>query len=254
MKTNLKFIVKYDGTGFAGWQIQPNERTVQGEIEQALSRIAAQPVHITGASRTDAGVHAFAQVFSCRWPGAADPRKLARALSKMLRPAIRIERAEEAPPDFDARKSACGKRYAYVLSLSPHADPFSAGYSWLVPWTLDLERLAALARQLEGEHDFAGFQAGGAPPGRSTVRTLHSVRLREGGLAGPSDAKHLMRIEFHGNGFLYKMIRNITGTLVDCARGHTPESRIAELLASKGPYNGYTAPGHGLFLIEVEYA
>jgi tRNA pseudouridine38-40 synthase len=253
MQVNLKFTVRYDGTDFAGWQVQPDQRTVQGELERVLSQIASQPIRITGASRTDAGVHALGQVFSCHWPRAAEPQRLAKALSKMLRPEIRIENAEEAPPEFDARKSARGKRYAYTLSLTPHADPFSARYAWHVPWPVDVERLAALARRFEGEHDFAGLQAGGAAPTRTTVRTLHSVRVREGGTVGPCDAKGLFHIEFHGDGFLYKMIRNVTGTLVDSARGIVPEGHIDELLVSPGPYHGHTAPPHGLTLLEVEY-
>jgi tRNA pseudouridine38-40 synthase len=252
VETNLKAIVRYDGTNFDGWQVQPGRRTVQGVIEEALSRMASQPVRIHGAGRTDAGVHALGQVFSCRWPGEADPERLRRALSGMLGPEVRVERVEVVGPDFHARKSAVGKRYAYAFSLGREADPFSARYAWCVPWAVDLERLAELARRVEGEHDFAGFCGSGSAV-KTTVRRVHSARLERGGFAGPRDAEGLWRLEFHGNGFLYKMVRNVTGTLMDIARGRVPESRLEEILGSPGPYHGHTAPGHGLALVEVEY-
>lgn len=249
---NLAGIVRYDGTGFDGWQVQPERRTVQGAIEAALSRMVSQRVRIDGAGRTDAGVHALGQVFSFRWPGAADCPRLRRALSAMLGPEIRVERLVPAPPEFHARKSATGKRYAYALSLEREPDPFSARYAWRVPRPVDIGELERLARRLEGEHDFAGFQSSGSAV-RSTVRTIHSIRLERGGVVAPFDARHLWRLEFHGNGFLYKMVRNIVGTLVDIARGRLPESRLEELLEAPGPFQGHTAPAHGLTLVEVEY-
>jgi tRNA pseudouridine38-40 synthase len=252
MATCLKVTVRYDGTGFAGWQVQPDVRTVQGELQSALSQIASQPMVIHGASRTDAGVHALGQVFSCAWPGPLGPDRLRRSLSQMLSPEIRVERVEEALEGFHARHHAKSKRYAYTLSLSREPDPFSARYAWCISWALDLDRLAELARRFEGEHDFAGFQAGGAPE-RVTTRTLYNVKLSQGGTVGPCGAADLFHIEYCGDGFLYKMVRNLTGTLVDVTRGAVPESRIGELLASAGPYRGHTAPAHGLALLEVLY-
>lgn len=252
MDCNLKATVRYDGTGFAGWQVQPNARTIQGEIEGALSRIASQPVRIHGAGRTDAGVHALGQVFSCSWPKEPDTARLVRSLSGMLGPEIRIESIEVVPPEFNARYSAKSKRYAYAIALTSDPDPFSARYAWCVPWRVDIARLGQLAQSLAGEHDFAGFQCSGTHT-HTTVRTLYSVEVLPGGIVGPCDAENLYRIEFRGNGFLYKMVRNITGVLVDIARGALPEQHLNDTLASPGPFHGHTAPAHGLVLMEVRY-
>lgn len=249
---NLKAVVRYDGTGFHGWQVQPGRRTVQGTIETALAQIASAPVRIHGSGRTDTGVHALGQVCSFYWPGAPNRDTLRRSLCKMLGPEIRIESIDPVPPGFHARKSAVGKRYAYCLAHARFPDPFLARYAWTVPWDVTPEALARLARRIEGRHDFAGFQAGKASV-QSTVRTLHSVRLLPGGVVAPHDAAHVWRIAFHADGFLYKMVRNLTGTLVDIARGRLPESRIDECFGSPGPFHGHTAPPHGLFLLDVDY-
>jgi tRNA pseudouridine38-40 synthase len=170
----------------------------------------------------------------------------------MLGPEIRVASMQQAAPDFHARFSAVSKRYAYTLSLCREPDPFSARYAWRIPWKIDVRRLADLARRLVGTRDFAGFQCAGASV-ETTLRTLHSVELFNGGVVDPCDARDLWQLEFCGDGFLYKMVRNIVGTTVDIARGVLPEGRLAERLASKGPFRGHTAPAHGLTLIEVGY-
>ena len=248
-----KAVVRYMGAGFAGWQVQPRQRTVQGALEEALRTISGGPVRVTGAGRTDSGVHALGQVCSFAWRAGADLEQLRRSLSCMLSPAIRVLSIEAASPEFHARKSAVGKRYCYTIYVGPEADPFTAPYAWRVSPRLDLGRLASLCGRIEGEHDFAGFQSSGAPEKRSTVRTLHAVRLERGGVFTPMDATDLWRVEFHGNGFLYKMIRNIMGTMTEIARGAVSDSRIDERFASPGPYRGLTAPAHGLALVEVLY-
>jgi len=252
MEHNVRAVVRYEGTGFAGWQIQPDQRTVQGEIERVLSLIAGSPIRVFGAGRTDAGVHALGQVCSFWWPSAPPLARLRKSLSKMLGPEIRIDCVEEAPPDFHARFSAVSKRYAYSLCLASEPDPFSARYAWCIPWRLDLDLLASLGRHLVGQHDFAGFQCAGASV-ESTVRTIHSIQLLPGAVTGPCDGRNMWRIEFHADGFLYKMVRNITGTFVDIARGKTPEGRLEELLCSADAFRGHTAPAHGLALLEVFY-
>jgi tRNA pseudouridine38-40 synthase len=249
---SLKAVVRYYGAAFAGWQVQSNERTVQGVIEEALSQIASHPVRVHGASRTDAGVHALGQVCSWQWNADADVARLRRSLCKMLGPSVRIESLEWAPDNFHPRKSAHSKRYAYVLHLARRPDPFLCRYAWTVPWRLDMDLLREMAARVTGTHDFAGFQGGGSDV-RNTVRTLFSVRLEEGVVVGPAACAGSWRLVFHGDGFLYKMIRNITGTLVEIARDHLPPSRLDELLAAPGPYHGFTAPPQGLFLVEVLY-
>lgn len=248
----LRAKARYDGTPFHGWQIQPDCRTVQGDIDAALSQIAGAPVHVQGASRTDAGVHALGQVFAFRWPADKPWGRLGRALSSMLKPHIRVESVEPAPKDFCPRRSARGKRYAYAFELARTPDPFLAPYAWLLPWDLDLIRLAEGLRRIEGRHDFAGFESAGSPAG-STVRTLFLARLLPGGFAGPSDAQHLWHIELMGNGFLYHMVRNIAGTLVEIARGRLPIEALDERLASPGPFQGLTAPAQGLALLDLYY-
>ena len=175
MACTLKGTVRYDGTDFAGWQTQPGQRTVQGEIEAALSRIASQSVRIQGAARTDAGVHALGQVFSCPWPGAF-PGRLRHALSQMLAPEIRIAELRETSEGFNARFDAKSKRYAYTFDFGHEADPLTARYAWHVPYRIDLDLLGELAGQLEGRHDFAGFQSTGSQM-RTTVRTLFDAEL-----------------------------------------------------------------------------
>ena len=251
-QTQLKAIVRYDGTDFAGWQVQPEERTVQGVIEAALEQIAGGPTRIAGAGRTDSGVHALGQVFSFAWDGAEPPEKLRRSLSQMLGPEIRIVSVEPVSEKFHAQRSASSKRYGYVIRRAAEPDPFSARYAWTVPWEIDRDCVAGLAARFVGEHDFAGFCSSGSSV-ETTVRTIHSIELKPGGLVGPVDDADAWRIEFHGNGFLYKMIRNLVGTVIDIARGQTPESRLDELLQAPAPYLGYTAPAHGLFLMKVIY-
>ncbi len=252
MPQTIKAIVRYDGTDFAGWQIQPGQATVQGNIEEALSTIAQRPVRIMGAGRTDAGVHALGQVFTCQWPAELDADKLRRSLSKMLGPTIRIESIELVSDDFHALRSAKSKRYAYTIDTSSEPDPLSARYAWTVSPNIDLGLLARLCRRVEGEHDFAGFRCEGTEV-KTTVRTIHAVTFERGAVIGPIDSTTTSRLTFHGNGFLYKMVRNLTGTLVGIATGRLEEDMLYERLHAPGPYNGYTAPAQGLCLVEVEY-
>lgn len=248
----LKGTIQYDGTGFAGWQVQyQGERTVQGALEAAMAQIAGQPVAVQCAGRTDAGVHALGQVFSCAWPG-EPPARLRHALSRMLAPEIRVTALEIAPPGFNARFWAKSKRYAYSLDLGREANPFAARYAWHVHHALDLDVMRRLLPAMVGTHDFAGFQSAGSQM-TTTVRTVYSAKLLPGALVGPRGCPDLVRIEYHGNAFLYKMVRNLTGTLVEVARGRYPESFFLERLASPGPFTGHCAPAHGLALVEVDY-
>ncbi len=252
MESNIKAVVRYDGSHFAGWQVQPGQKTVQGDIEAVLARIAGQPVRIHGAGRTDAGVHAMGQVFSAMLPKSVDITRLQKSISQLLSPEIRIESLEKADLGFHARKSAIGKHYVYSASFTKHPDPLCAPYSWCVPWDIGPEDVIRLAQRLVGTMDFAGFQASGSTV-KSTTRTIHSISLSKGALIGPLDDDCSWRFEFHGNGFLYKMIRNVMGALVDIARGKGSEGKIDELLASKGPFIGFSAPAKGLALVQVDY-
>lgn len=253
MSLNLKAVVRYDGGAYCGWQVQPDERSVQGALQDALGQIAGEPVKVYGASRTDSGVHALGQVASFRWTGNPNIEKLRRSLSQMLAPKARIVSLEPVDEDFHARHSAQGKRYAYVIDAGTEPDPFTARYAWHVPYALDMNLLAQQAARLVGEHDFAGFGSATAEPVENTVRLLHDVRVLEGPVVGAADGGAHWRIEYSGTAFLYKMVRNMTGTLIDIARGYHPPARIDTLFAAPGPYRGYTAPAHGLFLLKVRY-
>jgi tRNA pseudouridine38-40 synthase len=233
METTLKCTVAYCGGPFAGWQRQAGQRTVQGDIEAAMSRIANQPIAIQGAGRTDAGVHALGQVFSCVWPG-QPPERLRYALNKMLAPDIRIEDMTVVPEGFNARFDATSKIYRYAMALTRAPHPWAAGFSWQVPFAVDLDLLRTLLPQIEGTHDFAGFESAGAQERRSTVRTIYSVRLVEGGLLHAPGQEGLYALEYHGNGFLYRMVRNLTGTLIEIARGRFAPEKLQQCLHSPG--------------------
>lgn len=256
-ETTLRGVIQYDGTAFAGWQIQfQGEMTVQGVLQEAMSRIAGRPIAVQGAGRTDSGVHAFGQVFSCSWPG-TPPARLRHALSRILGPEIRVTELAEAPPGFNARYWAKSKRYSYSLDLGREPNPFTARYAWHVRHGLDLDVVRRLLAATVGTRDFAGFQSAGSQM-KTTVRTVHAADLLPGALVGPVETPNrqypeLMRIEYHGNAFLYKMIRNLTGTMVEVARGRFPESFFHECLASPGPFLGHCAPAHGLALVSVDY-
>ena len=250
--TTLKGTVQYDGTGFAGWQVQfQGERTVQGALEMAMTKIAGVPVAVQGAGRTDSGVHALGQVISCEWPG-EPPARLRHALSRMLAPEIRVTELSPAPQGFNARFWAKSKRYAYSLDLGREANPFAARYAWHVHHDLELDVIHRLLPAILGRHDFAGFQSAGSQM-KTTVRTIFEAKLLPGAMIGPQGAPDLWRLEFYGDAFLYRMVRNLAGTLIEVARGRFPEEFFHECLASPGPFKGHCAPAHGLVLAEIDY-
>jgi tRNA pseudouridine38-40 synthase len=244
--------VRYDGTGFAGWQVQPGERTVQGAIEEKLGLIASTPVRVISAGRTDSGVHALGQVIAFDWPANVPLERVRRSLSQMLGPEVRVERLEPAADGFHPIRDAVSKTYAYCISRAREPDPFLDRYAWTIGWDIERNRVAELMQHVVGEHDFGGFCSSGSSV-ETTVRTIHAADVVDGPVVGPQDARDTWHIRFTGNGFLYKMVRNLTGTVMDIARGHLPESALNERLHAPMPYSGYTAPAKGLFLIDVKY-
>jgi tRNA pseudouridine38-40 synthase len=249
--------VAYDGTDYVGWQRQANGLSIQEVIENALRELDEREVRVTGAGRTDAGVHALGQVaaFTIERPLAAD--SLRRALNARLPDAIRVIAAQEAPPAFHPRFSATAKTYRYRIWTGEAISPFEHRYAWHVRDGLDVGAMRAAAGLLVGRQDFAAFQATGSDV-TTTVRAILVSRISECGSRiaddGFSGESALLIYEVSGTGFLRHMVRTIVGTLVEIGRGRQPVEWIGRLLVLRDrTLAGPTAPAAGLFLVRVEY-
>jgi tRNA pseudouridine38-40 synthase len=241
----LKLTLAYDGTRFVGWQRQASGESIQGWVEDALARLEGSAVTAHGAGRTDAGVHALAQVASVRVTFAHDSATVIRAVNATLPPEIRVLAVEDAAPSFHARFDARGKSYRYQIANVPVPSPFTRAYAWHVPEPLDRAAMSAAAARLVGTHDFAAFQGSGTDV-HTTVRTLTGSAWR--------DDSGLLVYEVAGDGFLRHMVRAIVGTLVEVGRGRRPASQVESLLGGGSRAEaGATAPPHGLLLARVEY-
>ena len=247
MARRLKLIIAYDGTPFAGWQSQSHRNTIQDHLERAFERVLGKPVRIHNAGRTDAGVHALAQCAHADLPNdRLSAASWTKALNALLPPAIRVLRCQYVPNDFHARLSAKGKIYRYRIWLAPVLPPFECHRAWHTPRPIDLKILKRAAKQFVGTHNFGGFAANRGKQEKSTIRTIYSVRVRQ---EGPCVA-----IEFDGNGFLYKMIRLIVGSLVKCALDKMRiEDVTARLDSGQVGSPRFAAPAEGLFLVRVRY-
>ena len=256
MGQNVLIKIEYDGTNFSGWQIQPNARTVQGEIEHVLKYIAYKDVHIHGTSRTDAGVHALGQCATFEWNSNMPVDKLPEVMNRRFGAGgtgrsgapgdIRILSAEVMPEDFHARYSCKGKTYRYIIDKS--GDIFRRNIAFQYPEAdgLNINLMREAASYIIGTHDFKCFETAGGTPRETTVRTVSALEISE-------DDESVI-IEVTGDGFLYNMVRIIVGTLVEvgiCKR--TPES-VRDAIDSKDRSNaGFTAPPQGLYLKEIYF-
>ncbi len=243
----FKLTLEYDGTDFAGWQTQAQgERTVQGVLAIALAEFSDAPVKLTGAGRTDAGVHAEGQVASVALETRLEPETLARALNAKLPGDVAVLAAEFAGDDFDARRAARGKLYRYQVWNARTRSPLRERRWHHEPRPLDVAAMRAAAQSLVGHHDFASFQAAGAKPGPTERRLWRCDPLGEAGAE--------LRFELHGDGFLRHMVRNVVGTLLEVGAGARPADSLASLLAARDRrLAGPTAPACGLCLARVEY-
>jgi len=245
----VALVVAYDGRDFAGWQVQPDHPTVQGVLEAALDRVhgvAPGTVRIVGAGRTDAGVHALGQVASYHPPTPRSPDVLRAALAGLLPETVRVLAVREMPGEFHACRSATGKVYRYRLVNRELALPFEAPFAWHVRALLDLGAMRAATAHLVGRHDFAAFQTAGSPT-ETTVRTVRRLEVRErpGGI---------VEVEAEADGFLYRMVRNLVGLLVEVGLGRRlPEDAARVLAARDRSAAGRTAPARGLCLVRVLY-
>lgn len=273
---NWRITLAYDGTDFQGWQVQPGLPTIQGELQAALGRITGESPLPQGSGRTDAGVHALAQVASFALRAPIPAENLHRALNRTLPASIGISEARTVRSTFHARHSAIAKTYEYRVFRGGMCPPFLTRYVYACPWALDEDALQACARLFEGKHDFLSFAA--TDPERrdrsslldeiphegaahaeltavhgleqTTIRTIFSSvwDLRQ------TEAGELLVYRVCGNGFLHHMVRNLVGTMVDVGRGQTSLEEIPGILAARSrSAAGPTAPARGLFLHSVEY-
>ncbi|MEP6622226.1 MAG: tRNA pseudouridine(38-40) synthase TruA [bacterium] len=244
----LQLVLHYDGAGFSGWQRQPDRRTVQGDLEDALARLCAAPVTALGSGRTDAGVHARGQAVGVRVPERWTSTALRRALNAVLPRDVWVASAHDMRDDFHARYSAVARRYSYYIGTDDDAaSPFRRHTEWALPRALDPALLDASATCIRGEHCFRAFAVRGtAPPAdEHRCRILHAAwRERAGGLV----------FEIEGNRFLHHMVRFLVGTMVDVASGKRPVTDISTLLlATTNDDVSTPAPAHALFLDRVQY-
>lgn len=266
---NIKLTLAYDGTDYHGWQIQPDQSTIQGTLNDVLARITQEQVDVDGAGRTDAGVHAWGQVATFQTACKLAPGELARALNALLPPAIRVRSAEEVPPEFHARWSAEAKTYRYSIDRGHIMSPFRFRYALHHPYPLDFDAMSAAARCFEGEHDFTTFAASTGSEAddrdRNVVRTIDRSELIAGSaecegqqeqffgaqsLPGPGEWIYVVR----GKSFLRHMVRRMAGTLLEVGRGRLQPADIAALFELRDrSRSGPTAAAQGLCLVSVEY-
>lgn len=237
--------VEYDGTAYAGWQRQINGLAVQQVLEEALEKATGRPVTVTGASRTDAGVHAHGQAAHFDTESSIPPEKYPFVLNTMLPRDVRVLSGREVPPDFHARFMTCGKQYTYRIINSRHGSAIRRNTHTHVPVPLDMAAMEHAAQTLLGKHDFAAFQASGGTA-KTTVRTIRRVSLTR-----QSDE---ITLTIEGDAFLYNMVRIIAGTLIEIGQHRRGEDAFTRAVASGSRLDlGLTAPPHGLELTRVDY-
>lgn len=245
MERTLKLTIAYDGSTYHGFQRQANAGTIQQILEERLESLFGHSIKITGAARTDAGVHAYGQVVSFWTTGSIPTARIPQAARSILPDDIVIRAAEDVPNGFHARYSAKSKIYCYRIYNHELADPFLRRYSWHIRHILDVEAMQEAVGHIIGQHDFSAFKASGGPPVNPIREILHAECRREA---------DMIECEFHGTGFLYHMVRNLVGTLVEVGlKRITPGSvrKIRESLDRK--LAGDTAPPQGLYLMQVYY-
>lgn len=256
MERNVLLTIAYDGTCFSGWQRQTSVRTVQGVLEEALSKVCRAEIKLNGTSRTDAGVHAIGQRASFTADFGIPVERLPRAVNHLLSAGstyrtkssdVRILEAKEMESGFHARFDSKGKQYRYVILNTPEPDLFRRNYVYHIAEPLDIQKMQAAAALIEGTHDFACFQSSGGTPRETTIRTVYQLKVT-------CKERDEIWIEIAGDGFLYNMVRIIAGTLVDVGLGRKGLTEIPLMLETgRRSMAGHTAPAEGLCLVQVFY-
>lgn len=246
MAKNFKLTIEYDGTRFHGWQIQKNDPTIQAAIEKALATMTGEPVRLTGAGRTDAGVHAVGQVANFHCDTRLEARQMQNGLNSLLPPDIVIRRCEIVAPSFHARFDARSKIYGYRILNQPLPAAIGRHYAWFLRHPLDTSAMQAALNQFIGRHDFSAFEGAGSPRAHS-VRTVTAAGLH---LLTPQR----LEIKLEAEGFLRYMVRNIVGTTVAVGMGKIAVPEVGDILASGDRSRAApTAPALGLCLMAVKY-
>jgi tRNA pseudouridine38-40 synthase len=242
---NIKLIIEYDGKSFNGWQKQPTKLNIQGEIERAIGEITGEEIKLIGSGRTDAGVNALGQTANFKTNSSIPIEKIPLALNSKLKKSIVIVSAEEVDDSFHSRYNVKSKTYRYTINNSQNGSAIYRDMEYHFPIKLDVKKMKEAAKLFEGEHDFKGFKASGTSS-KSSVRTIYKADVKQDG--------DRIYIELTGNGFLYNMVRIISGTLLDVGLGKIDVNDIPEIIDSKDRKRaGKTLPAHGLCLVKVEY-
>ena len=243
---NIKLVIEYDGKEFNGWQKQPTKLNIQGEIERAIKQITGEEVDLTASGRTDAGVHALGQVANFKTNSNIPIEKIPIALNSNLKKSIVIKSAEEVEERFHSRLNCKRKTYRYIINNSKYGTAIYRNLETHIPMKLDIQKMQEAVKYFEGEHDFKAFKASGTSS-KSSVRTIYKAEVIEAG-------NERIYIELTGNGFLYNMVRIISGTLVEVGLGKIEPNEIKTIIDSQKRENaGKTLPPQGLYLIKVEY-
>jgi tRNA pseudouridine38-40 synthase len=242
---NIKLTIEYDGTGYHGWQSQTNALAVQDVIQDAVGKLTGEDCSLVGAGRTDVGVHALGQTANFLTESNIPSERFSFALNSVLPDDIVVKRSEEVSINFHSRYDAKGKKYRYLIYNSVHPSALLRNRAFHVPCELDYAAMRHAALSFQGTHDFSAFRAAGSSA-KTSVRTVTDVLLEKDG--------EIIRFEISGNGFLYNMVRIITGTLVEVGSGKIPPDAIPGIIRSGDRLKaGKTAPAQGLYLVEVFY-
>ena len=247
---NFKGIIAYDGSKYSGWQLQVEQPTIQGKLEQALLKITREKIRVLSSGRTDSGVHAHGQVISFRTACELEANVLCRAINAQTPFDMFLRNLEVVAEDFHPIGDSTSKHYRYLIQAGPVQNPLALKFAWLFPTALDFPAMQQAAQHFVGRHDFASFEATGSDR-KTSVRHVTELTLS-------SSVQHqatTIQVDIRADGFLYNMVRNIVGSLVEVGAGkRTPDSMIKVLAALDRRQAGMTAPAQGLYLMHVEYA